>query len=121
MRIAAFVAQRDASTQRGHGGGRVGTIAIQHVAKVPHNRTVWVTATAALARTATNIRSGGRSPIAAVTHALVVLLAMVALAPLLGLVPMSALAALLFVVAWNMSEARHFVRTLRSAPVAANR
>ncbi|MCK5769408.1 C4-dicarboxylic acid transporter DauA [Algiphilus sp.] len=75
-----------------------------------------ITATAALARTATNIRSGGRSPIAAVTHALVVLLAMVALAPLLGLVPMSALAALLFVVAWNMSEARHFVRTLRSAP-----
>ena len=75
-----------------------------------------ITATAALARTATNIRSGARSPVAGVTHALVVLLAMVALAPLLGLVPMSALAALLFVVAWNMSEARHFVRMLRSAP-----
>lgn len=75
-----------------------------------------ITATAAIARTATGIRSGAQSPIAAVVHSLVVLLAMLLLAPLLGLVPMSALAALLFVVAWNMSEARHFLHTLRSAP-----
>lgn len=75
-----------------------------------------ITATAAIARTATNIRSGARSPIAAVVHAVVVLLAVIALARLLGLVPMAALAALLFIVAWNMSEARHFVHTLRSAP-----
>jgi len=75
-----------------------------------------ITATAAIARTATNIRSGARSPISAVVHSLVVLLAVVALAGLLGLVPMAALAALLFIIAWNMSEARHFVRTLRSAP-----
>lgn len=75
-----------------------------------------ITATAAIARTATNIRSGARSPIAAVVHALVVLLAVVALAGLLGRVPMAALAALLFIVAWNMSEARHFLHTLRSAP-----
>lgn len=75
-----------------------------------------ITATAAIARTATNIRSGARSPIAGVIHALVVLLAVVGLAGLLGLVPMAALAALLFIVAWNMSEARLFVRTLRSAP-----
>ncbi|MFO7579424.1 MAG: C4-dicarboxylic acid transporter DauA [Nitrosomonas halophila] len=75
-----------------------------------------ITATAAIARTATNIRSGARSPISAVIHALVVLLAVVALAGLLGWVPMAALAALLFIVAWNMSEARHFLNTLRSAP-----
>jgi len=75
-----------------------------------------ITATAAIARTATNIRSGARSPIAAVVHSLVVLLAVVALAGLLGLVPMAALAALLFIIAWNMSEARHFVATMRSAP-----
>jgi len=75
-----------------------------------------ITATAAIARTATSIRSGARSPIAAVVHAIVVLLAVVLFAGLLGLVPMAALAALLFVVAWNMSEARHFVHTLRSAP-----
>lgn len=75
-----------------------------------------ITATAAIARTATNIRSGARSPIAAVVHAVVVLLAVIALAGLLGLVPMAALAALLFIVAWNMSEARHFLHTLYSAP-----
>ncbi|MDR5900056.1 SulP family inorganic anion transporter [Halomonas vilamensis] len=75
-----------------------------------------ITATAAIARTATNIRSGARSPISAVIHALVVLLAVIALAGLLGLVPMAALAALLFIIAWNMSEARHFLTTLRSAP-----
>lgn len=75
-----------------------------------------ITATGAIARTATNIRSGARSPIAAVVHALVVLIAVVGLAGVLGHVPMAALAALLFVVAWNMSEARLFARTLRSAP-----
>lgn len=75
-----------------------------------------ITATAAIARTATSVRSGARSPIAAVVHALVVLLAVVGLAGVLGMVPMAALAALLFVVAWNMSEARHFLHTLRSAP-----
>ncbi|MFQ3788025.1 C4-dicarboxylic acid transporter DauA [Halomonas sp. A29] len=75
-----------------------------------------ITATAALARTATNIRSGAFSPVAAVVHALVVLLAVVALAGVLALVPMAALAALLFVIAWNMSEARHFVHILKSAP-----
>lgn len=75
-----------------------------------------ITATAAIARTATNIRSGAKSPISAVIHSLVVLLSVVAFAGLLGLVPMAALAALLFIVAWNMSEARHFFNILRSAP-----
>lgn len=75
-----------------------------------------ITATAALARTATSIRSGARSPVAALVHSLVVLAALTFLTGLLGLVPMSALAALLLVVAWNMSESRHFSHTLRSAP-----
>lgn len=77
-----------------------------------------ITATAALARTATNIRSGAASPVAAVVHSLVVLLAVVVLAGVLGLVPMAALAALLFIIAWNMSEARHFLHTLKSAPAS---
>ncbi|WP_421620770.1 C4-dicarboxylic acid transporter DauA [Alkalilimnicola ehrlichii] len=77
-----------------------------------------ITATAAIARTATNIRSGAFSPIAGVIHALVVLAAVVALAGVLGHVPMAALAALLLVVAWNMSEARHFVHILRGAPAS---
>jgi SulP family sulfate permease len=73
-------------------------------------------ATGALARTATSIRAGGRSPVAALVHALFVLVAVVALAPLLGQLPMAALAALLLVVAWNMSDARHFVHVLKVAP-----
>ncbi|APR87448.1 Putative sulfate permease [Minicystis rosea] len=75
-----------------------------------------IAATGALARTATNIRAGARSPLAAVTHAAVVLLAILFLAPLLAHVPMASLAALLLLVAWNMSEARHFVGVLRIAP-----
>lgn len=73
-------------------------------------------ATGAIARTATNIRSGGRSPIAAVVHALFVLAAVLALAPLLSYLPMASMAALLLIVAWNMSDAKHFVKTLRIAP-----
>ena len=75
-----------------------------------------IPATGALARTATNVRSGGRSPIAAVVHAVTVLVAVLALAPLLGYLTMASLAALLLLVAWNMSEVKHFVHTLRMAP-----
>lgn len=75
-----------------------------------------IAATGALARTATNIRAGARSPIASVTHAVVVLLATLLFAPLLSFVPMAALAALLLLVAWNMSEVKHFVVMLRIAP-----
>jgi SulP family sulfate permease len=75
-----------------------------------------IPATGAIARTATNVRFGARSPIAAMMHALVVLAAMLSLAPLLGYLPMSALAALLLLVAWRMSEAKHFVHILKVAP-----
>jgi SulP family sulfate permease len=75
-----------------------------------------IAATGAIARTATNVRSGAISPIAAAFHALVVLAAVLVLAPLLGWLPMASLAALLLVVAWNMSEAAHFVHTVRVAP-----
>jgi SulP family sulfate permease len=75
-----------------------------------------IAATGALARTATNVRSGGRSPFASVFHSLVVLGAMLALAPLVAYLPMASLAALLVLVAWNMSEARQFIDLARIAP-----
>jgi SulP family sulfate permease len=75
-----------------------------------------IAATGALARTATNIRSGARSPLAAVVHALVVLACMVLFARIVSYVPMASLAALLLVVAWNMSELRHMGHVLRVAP-----
>jgi sulfate permease, SulP family len=75
-----------------------------------------IAATGAIARTATNIRAGARSPLAAAVHALFVLATMLLLAPLLGHLPMASLAALLLVVAWNMSERRTFAHLLRVAP-----
>ncbi len=73
-------------------------------------------ATGAIARTATNIRAGAKSPISSVVHALFVLLAVLLLAPLVAYLPMAALAALLLVVAYNMSDIKHVVHMLRVAP-----
>ena len=75
-----------------------------------------ITATAAIARTATSVRSGARSPIAGIVHALVILLAVVSLARLFAWLPMASLAAMLLVVAWNMSEAQRVMRLLRVGP-----
>jgi SulP family sulfate permease len=75
-----------------------------------------IAATGAIARTATSIRAGARSPIASLAHAIFVLAAVLALAPVLAWLPMAAMAALLLVVAWNMCEARHFAHIVRVAP-----
>ncbi|HUP92993.1 MAG TPA: C4-dicarboxylic acid transporter DauA [Solimonas sp.] len=75
-----------------------------------------IPATGALARTAASIRAGAHSPIASLVHALFVLAAILLLAPLLSWLPMSGLAALLLMVAWNMSERRNFVRIVQVAP-----
>ncbi|HSH26358.1 MAG TPA: C4-dicarboxylic acid transporter DauA [Wenzhouxiangella sp.] len=75
-----------------------------------------ITATAAIARTATSVRFGAASPVAGMVHAAVVLLAMLFLAGILSQLPMASMAALLLIVAWNMSEAGHFLRILRTAP-----
>lgn len=73
-------------------------------------------AAGAMARTATGVRAGARSPIASLVHSAFVLAAVIALAPLLAYLPMAALAALLLVIAWNMSEVRHFLHIARVAP-----
>jgi sulfate permease, SulP family len=73
-------------------------------------------ATGAIARTATNLRAGARSPIAAIVHAAFLLLAVVLIGPLLGYLPMASLAGLLLYVAWNMSDARHLVHIMKVAP-----
>ena len=75
-----------------------------------------ITATAALARSSANFKAGAQSPLAAMVHAVVVLLGLVLLAQLLSYVPMAALAALLLMVAWNMSEAPKAVHLLKTAP-----
>jgi SulP family sulfate permease len=73
-------------------------------------------ATGAIARTATNVRAGAVSPIAALVHAAFLFAAMVLLAPLLGELPLAAMAALLLMVAWRMSDVRHFRHVVRTAP-----
>ncbi|KTC88628.1 SulP family inorganic anion transporter [Fluoribacter dumoffii] len=75
-------------------------------------------ATGAIARTATNIRNGGNSPLAGIIHALTLVLIILFLAPLAVNIPLTVLAAILFVVAWNMSEVKHFIKLIRSAPKA---
>lgn len=73
-----------------------------------------IPATGAIARTAANIKNGGRTPIAGIVHALTVLVAMVIFMPLVKLIPMTTLAAILIVVAYNMSEIHRFVGLFKS-------
>ena len=74
-----------------------------------------IPATGAIARTMANINNGGRTPVAGIVHALTLLLMMVLLMPLAQMIPLSALAAILIVVAYNMSEWRGFI-AFRRAP-----
>lgn len=75
-----------------------------------------IAATGAIARTATNIRYGGRSPVSAVVHSFVILAAILLIAPILSYLPMASLAALLLIVAWNMSDVKHFIQIVKIAP-----
>ncbi len=73
-------------------------------------------ATGAIARTATNIRNGGNSPIAAIVHSVFLLIIILFLSPLAKNIPLCALAAILFVVAYNMSDVPHFMYMIKNAP-----
>ena len=73
-------------------------------------------ATGAIARTATNFRNGATSPLAGIAHALTLLLTLLLLAPLAAQIPLAALAAILFFVAWTMSDVPSFLRMARTAP-----
>jgi SulP family sulfate permease len=73
-------------------------------------------ATGAIARTATNIRNGATSPLAGMVHSLFLILVILLFAPLASTIPLCCLSAILFVVAWNMSELPHVFRVLRGAP-----
>lgn len=75
-----------------------------------------IPATGAIARTATNIKNGGRTPIAGIVHAITLLLIMLCLGNYAKLIPMSCLAGILIVVAYNMSEWRSFSSILRGSP-----
>lgn len=75
-----------------------------------------ITATAAIARSAANLKSGAQTPIASMIHSIVVLIALVSLSTMLAYLPMASMAALLVIVAWNMSEAPKALHLIRTAP-----
>lgn len=75
-----------------------------------------ITSTAAIARSAVNFKAGATSPIAAIVHSLFVLAALLFFAHYLSYLPLAAMAALLFMVAWNMSEARKIKDIIQKAP-----
>ena len=75
-----------------------------------------IPATGAIARTAANIKNGGRTPIAGMVHSVTLLLILVVLMPYAALIPMPAIAAILFMVAYNMCGWREFVNLCKTAP-----
>ncbi len=75
-----------------------------------------IPATGAIARTAANAKNGGRTPVAGMVHALVLFLALMFLMPLASLIPMPTIAAILFIVAYNMSEYKKFGKIVKTAP-----
>lgn len=76
-----------------------------------------IPATGAIARTAANAKNGGRTPISGMVHALVLLLVLLFLMPYASLIPMPAIAAILFMVAYNMSEWRKFVKIVKTSGI----
>ena len=75
-----------------------------------------IPATGAIARTAANVKNGGRTPISGIVHAIVLLLILVVLMPYAAWIPMPVIAAILFMVAYNMCEWRQFVKICKTAP-----
>src|SRR5690606_25427981 len=110
--LCAVVADGMAGTKHDSNG----ELFSQRIGNIPAPLAGGIAATAAIARSAANVRAGAFSPIAAIIHAGVVLLAVVFLAPMFSHLPMAALAALLLMVAWNMSEPKHVIHTLRISP-----
>jgi len=108
--LSAMVA--DGMTGRRHRSNM--ELIAQGVANVASPLFGGIPATGAIARTATNVKSGGRTPIAGIIHALVLLLILIFVGPWAGLIPMPTLAGILLVVAYNMSEYHLFGKLLRS-------
>lgn len=75
-----------------------------------------IPATGAIARTAANIKNGGRTPIAGMVHSITLVIVLVVLMPYAGMIPMPTIAAILFIVAYNMCQWRTFVNLVKTAP-----
>ena len=109
--LSAVVADRMSGTQHDANQELVG----QGIANVVAPLFGGFAATGAIARTATNIRNGANSPLACIVHALTLVAVLLFMAPLAADIPLAVLAAILFVVAWNMAETKHVVRLMKTA------
>ena len=109
--LSAVVADRMSGTQHDANQELVG----QGIANVVAPLFGGFAATGAIARTATNIRNGANSPLAGIVHALTLVAVLLFMAPLAADIPLAMLAAILFVVAWNMAETKHVVRLMKTA------
>ena len=75
-----------------------------------------IPATGAIARTAANIKNGGRTPVAGMVHSITLVIVLVVLMPYAGMIPMPTIAAILFIVAYNMCQWRTFLQLVKTAP-----
>lgn len=112
--LSAVVADSMASTKHDANQELIG----QGIANICSPLLGGFASTGAIARTATNIKNGATSPLSGVVHAITLLLVLLLLAPLANHIPLCALAAILFVVAFNMSELHKFYYLIRTAPRA---
>ncbi len=112
--LSAVVADGMAGTQHDPNQELIG----QGIANILAPLVGGIAATGALARTATNVRSGATGPLSGIVHSLFLVIVIVALAPYAGHIPLACLAAILFVVAFNMSDASHVAYLVRRAPRA---
>src|SRR5690606_13338194 len=110
--LSAIVADRMAGTRHDSNQELIG----QGLANILAPLFGGFAATGAIARTATNVRNGGNSPIAAIVHSVFLIFVVLFLAPLAFYVPLCSLAAILFAVAYNMSDIPHFIHMVRYAP-----
>jgi SulP family sulfate permease len=96
-----------------------GELGAQGVANIASVLFGGICVTGTIARTATNVRAGARGPISGMLHCAYLLIFLLVAAPLVGFIPLSALGAMLLVVAWNMAEKEEFVALLRGNRGAA--
>ena len=115
--LAAIESLLSATVADGMIGGRHRSnmeLVAQGVANIGSGIFGGIPATGAIARTATNVKSGGRTPVAGMVHAVVLGLLLLFLAPLAKLIPLAALAGILVVVSYNMSELHHFIALMKA-------
>lgn len=125
--VIAFLAGIEALLSAVVADGMIGSkhrpnqeLVAQGLANIASSLFLGLPATGAIARTATNIKAGGKTPVAGILHAVFILLFMLFAMDIVAFVPLAALAAILFVVAWGMSEINKFIHIFKMSKIDRN-